>query len=481
MGNNRTVTAFSYAPARSGKSFLYVKRIVDEWLPQTKMAIWTNLPLRPELIGDYCAETHGMNREEVISRIHLIPAEVEKSWKFNERIYIDDLGDAGKNLKEHKNADSIAGALVAAMRPGARGEARPWVYDGPWVYFIDKQIGSSVIIIDEIHNFCGISTPAAARAAWQRWLGELGHNQAIFRCISQDEQKVAKEIRDEAGAKFEIRNTGMDKDPYFKIEIYDWLELGQAFLNLPYKVFVFEQEILKVEGKKTEKGARETYLMGEPYFSFYDSFNKPIEGAQAANVKPFETVWQRIQRETPGRIKPRMRLLAWFIGKNAKQLMASRFSLAFAIGILIFCGIKFDLIGVAMKTVMPSRKDKTAAETPKPEAKKPTQKPAGQGGQKLPSEPQMTEEEKKIQRLQADLDEQKKKADTLESELRQREAISLITPESITLRNGMSYRVGETIEYGELKGKRVISINWQKREAKIGNDEKDSTAFNLFN
>ncbi len=481
MGNNRTVTAFSYAPARSGKSFLYVKRIVDEWLPQTTRSIWTNLPLRPERIADYCVDKHGMSRDDVLSRIHLIPEDVEKSWKFNERIYIDDLGDAGKNLKEHKNADSIAGALIASMRPGAGERARPWVYDGPWVYFIDKSIGNSIIVIDEIHNFCGISTPAAARAAWQRWLGELGHNQAIFRCISQDEQKVAKEIRDEAGAKFEIRNTGMDKDPYFKIETYDWLEIGQAFFNLPYKVFVFEQEILKVEGKKTERGTRETFLMGEPYFSFYDSFNKPIEGAQAANIKPFETEWQRIRRETPGRIKPRIRLLAWFVSKNAKQLLSSKFSLAFAIGILIFCGIKFNLIGTAMAAVMPGHKEKIATEPQKQEQKKPAAKTAGQAGQKGAQEPQLTEEEKKILRLQTDLDEQKKKADALETELKQREAITLITPESITLRNGMSYRIGETIEYGELKGKQVFSINWQKREAKIGTDEKNSTAYNLFN
>ncbi len=260
MTSRRNVVSFYTAPARSGKTFRMVVRIVDEILPRTEGMIYTNLPLHVDRIAEYCADRHGMDPDEVRDRLQLIPREVEESWR-----------DAGRPIYDAQ---------------GRRTGAHP--LDGPWEYLAEKPLSGSTIIIDEIHNFCGsIGTPKPVSNKWQKWLGELGHNQAIFICISQAPEKVHACIKQEAQASYTIRNTGLDRDPYFHIEFYDWLELWSGLFGGEYRIFVFEQETQKIEGKKV-RGERNLCLMGQPYFSLYDSFNKPIDGDHAANGLAFQ-------------------------------------------------------------------------------------------------------------------------------------------------------------------------------------------------
>jgi hypothetical protein len=198
-----------------------------------------------------------------------------------------------------------------------------YIFHGPWHYFFGRDIKKSIVIIDEIHNFCGCDTPKPVMEAWRRWLGELGHEKSIFRCMTQDAQKLAQCIKSESASIYRLENTSFSKDPLFKIQMYDWQMLANAFLFIPFRQCVICQEEKKdpLKPRSVKCEGVLSYLMGEPFFSMYDSFNKPIEGSQKTeDIKPFETVWEEFRR-LHGNVKGRIYLISWFIEKNLVQLL----------------------------------------------------------------------------------------------------------------------------------------------------------------
>lgn len=429
MASRRDVITFLTAPARSGKSFNEVRKICDEILPQENGMIYTNLPLKCEKIAEYCENKYGLDKEKTLARIHIIPRETELEWRRAGQPYYDETGRmAGK-------------------------------YDltGPWDYFADKILPDSTIIIDEIHNFCGsIGTPKAISNQWQAWLGELGHSQAVFRCLSQAPEKVHNSIKQEAQASFTIMNTGLSKDPYFGIEIYDWLELYCGFLGGQYRVFVFEQETKKVEGRKVS-GTRKMHLMGQPYFSFYDSFNAPIAHAQLTEAKPFENEYERQLKKGP--IKGRIGLLGWFFRRHSYQLISRSF-IGIGIATLIILMISGTLT-TYMMNIFTSMTPK--AKTVHTSKKTPTSSPPT-------TKKELSPEEQKLKLLNDEIKGKTEKISELEKEIEKASAITLMTENTITMRGGYTYNIGETIDTGTYKGRKIISLNWTRRSIKLDDE-----------
>jgi Chromosome segregation ATPases len=469
--SRRNVVEFLTAPARSGKSFRMVVRICDEILPNGEGIVYTNLPLYPEKIADHCALKHGLDRESVLARIHIIPREIEHAWK-----------EAGMPIY-----DGTTGRKLGTNS-----------FDGPWNYFADKELSGATIIIDEIHNFCGsIGTPKAISNNWQKWLGELGHNQAIFLCISQAPEKVHACIKQEAGASYVIRNTGLDRDPYFKIELYDWFELWSGLFGRPYRIFVFEQELQKSEGRRV-KGQRKLTLMGPPYFDYYDSFNKPIASEQTANLNPFEHEYEKHLRK--GALRGRLSLLRWFFVKNLQPLIGRGLMAVAMISVLIFLstGGAGEISRMISDTVSGGVKKKSAANAEKPKEADATQAVIIE---KETLENVTKDEKDKIERIRVVYEEELRKALTekeklsaekeklsteaeqtkqelekLTEEIERQSALVLITPDNMVLQGGYAYEIGEEIRNGKYKGRLVKDIDYRRREATLDDDSVLSLA-----
>jgi hypothetical protein len=59
--------------------------------------------------------------------------------------------------------------------------------------------------------------------------------------------------------------------------------------------------------------------------------------------------------------------------------------------------------------------------------------------------------------------EQAKKIEQLQQQLAMSNAVKLCTDDSVVFYEGYSYRVGETIDFGSYKGKKVQKIDWSRR------------------
>ena len=439
MASRRDVVTFLTAPARSGKSFNEVRKLVDETIPQENGPIYSNLPLYVDRIADYCFNKHNVPIEDTLNRIRLIPRKVEQEWK-----------DAGQPIFDPETGKKIG--VTAAT--------------GPWEYFADKELSGATIIIDEVHNFCGsIGTPKAISNQWQKWLGELGHNQAVFRCLSQAPEKVHNCIKQEAQACYTIRNTGLDHDPYFKIEVYDWLELWCGLFGTEYKVFVFEQETKKVEGKAV-KGKRKLHRMGPPYFDFYDSFNAPIAHSQAKDVKPFEHEFEKRLRKGP--IKGRLSLMWWFFSKYFYEL-TTRGLIGVGIVLLIFGLMSGFLPRYISETVLSitTKATKTATASGQENVKNENRENDMQTGDTVHGKSNHPNLDKKIKALEERIEVLSSEKELLERQINNASALVLISGSSITLRGGYSYKTGDIIDSGPYKGKKFISINWERRSASL--------------
>lgn len=440
--SRRNVVSFYTGVARSGKTFRLVVKIVDEILPLTEGVIYTNLPLNVDAIADYCSVKQSVSRETILERLHIVSRVTEEIWR-----------DAGKPL-----IDS-SGKKVGV-----------YPLEGPWEYFADKPLSGATIIIDEIHNFCGsIGTPKTVSNMWQKWLGELGHNQAVFIGVSQAPEKVHACIKQESAAQYSIRNTGLDRDPFFKIEVYDWLELWAGMFNQPYKVFVFEQEVQKIEGRK-ERGQRQLYRMGPPYFDFYDSFNKPISNEQSEDVKPFEHEYEKHLRK--GAVRGRLSLIRWFVWKNFTQFLSRGLMALLLGGLLVYmllggAGDVTRMISSSMSKAF-SRKNESAVADAPPDYLVNVDL-TGIEGDKLAVVRKLYEGE--LRKVLTENQTVTAELKILKEEIAKQNAVVLVTPNSIVLKRGVAYGIGEEITFGDFKGRKIAAINYRLREAVLDNGD----------
>lgn len=268
--NLHDVTALIIAPARTGKTYYMTRWIVTYLIPQTKKKIVTNLPLKLQEIADYCFKKFRVPVETTISRITLIPREVEMNWKNN-----------GKRSYAELTPEQQAGFT----NDGANeyGNTEQFVYDGPWLYFKDSDLDGSVLILDEVHNFCGMNVNKIVSERWLKFLGELGHRKCVFRGITQSYSALGPGIKAQLTSRYLIKNSSLDRLPFVGVTLYEVQMLLKAFFGIP-----FYQPILIVRVKRDEINSRRTVrdescdrcLMTPEIFNLYDSFNKPIEGSQ---------------------------------------------------------------------------------------------------------------------------------------------------------------------------------------------------------
>ena len=270
----REVLSVRIGVAGSGKTLSVVQYVCTEFLPFEAGRVISNLPFKPEAIGARLAGTRGvggkpMTAEEIAARFEVIPKDVLDAWAAEE--------------------------------------------SGPWEYFAGASLAGAVIFIDEAHNYVGSKHQAKHRRAWMNWIGELRHLGATIELVTQAEQKLAKEFKEEAGAQIYVVSSESRRDPVFGIQLGDVYQLlAKLWPSRGYRAATWVEERRNAGGRKfvTEKT---TKFVRDPFwFELYDSYSTPAGGGVSGRLPlQYETLaWPAF--------------LKWLFVRNAWNVVTSR-------------------------------------------------------------------------------------------------------------------------------------------------------------
>ncbi len=408
----RSTVYLTTGPAGSGKTYRRcAKFMVDEFLPKETGHIYTNYPVFAEKMAEAVSKKHKIPKEDILKRIHVIPKEELDKWM-----------------------------LTYDKRYSDRAE-------GPWSYFQDIDINNAHIAIDEIHNFCGVSTPKHQRQKWGKWLGEIRHRGATVEFLTQSPNKLADEIKWEASVLISLVNGETNRDPFFKIMLSHWYEL-QAALTGVYEKKIHQIEKRSIDGK-WRVSHRETFTLDPYYFQFYDSFAAPHTGGKAGKAAQHE--FQRYGR---------VGVFWWFI-KSHPFALASR---ALILGLfcwVVLLGGNQVLFKVFLEKLSYLAKKQTAA-------KKVEKLETAKAVSLVSSSPvvnvaSVVPPGSELSQVRQELEKANKEKQSLQEKLASESAIALMTRDSVLLKNGLTLSKGEEIDSGLYQGKTVEGIVWQKR------------------
>lgn len=261
MRTQRATTTITTGVAGSGKSYARCARfLADEFLPDETGVHCSNFPVNMEAVAAFVAKRTKRPVEEFAARMELIPRAVERTW-------MDETS-------------------------------------GPWEFFAGRDIAGWHLAIDEAHNVCGVHHSPSHRKAWAQFCGELRHRGATVEFLSQNPEKLAKEVDREAGLRYSIVNSETRRDPFFKVPLGDWYELRAAFTGR-YTPRVWQVEKRSVDGRWSEELAKSWPLTPE-YFGLYNSYDAPKSG-EAAGAAGKQYEFQK--RSTLG-------VVLWFLRRN---------------------------------------------------------------------------------------------------------------------------------------------------------------------
>ena len=389
------------APAGSGKSYSLVRELVDNWLPEQQGDYWTNLPIFPEVIADHL-EAKGHDREKVLSRIKLIGPDVTDSWRDGE--------------------------------------------SGPWDFFAEKGLQGALVVLDEAHEYCSKKHSRPSKKKWQQFLGQIRHRGCQLVMVSQHQDKLATELEREAGVSVLLSNADTTRDPFFKILQADWYELRAGLLGGGWKPCYFEIEHREVVGKWKET-ERRRYHIDPEYFQFYDSFSLPEQGGVKASA-PLREFEKRSKRG----------LVGWFLRRNWWRLGRSFAILAALVSLPVSLpwGIRTGIAAMSVQVGgggSAGAERSTASTAP---AHSPLPSPAGSdrmgSGAGRP--------EAKVREEVAEL---RERLAIAEAEARKASELVAITDREAVFLGAGRVGVGEEIETGVYRGKKLESINWARR------------------
>jgi hypothetical protein len=428
----RSVITITTAPPGGGKSYVRCARyLVDEYLVETDGRVITNFPIGlvpphhpfpPAFEGERfidriaaaVAKKKKCSPEQVADRIELIPDHVLKTWADQE--------------------------------------------SGPWDWFAEADIDGAHIAIDEIHVYCGRFSKRPIKDKWAKWLGEIRHRGATVELITQHEDKIARELLVDIGAKLQVVKKDDEREPFFGILMGDWYELRAKFLTGRYTSCVAEIESRDVAGEWKQNRVRR-WWMDPDYFRFYDSHNAPHSG-NGAGASSQKKEFQR--RSWYG-------LLLWFLLRNFEPLFLRGLGVAAIVWACSFGGVQWGIQSFMAWTKSFAMKnggaklEAMAAPAPSPAPVEPA-RPAP----RVASPAQTADGKRAVERAFVEIE-------------RQREAfqIGLMTDREVTFRGGYTYALGEEIDVGPYRGKIVERIEWTKRAVRLSDGTWLRMAVNL--
>lgn len=434
----RSVIQFTTAPAGTGKSYRRCAwYITMKWLPEAKGVHYSNFPVR----FDDWEDEEGKARKGMVS--YLKGKFTEEEVRERVKVLDDEIIQGWRN-----------DGLMKDQQPR-----------GPWEYFEEIDLSGAHIAIDEIHNFCGSNSHTRVKQRWQQWLGEIRHRGATVEGISQHEDKVAKEFKNEAELRLDLVACATRRDPYFKIELYYWYQLF-AKARGEWKATVAEIESRRVKGRWKET-TEDKFKFEEALFDVYDSFSAPIAGGGAGGTDKLP--WERYNWTS---------LLLWF-GRSNFERLVPRIAVA-----VLGCWVFFGGGGTFLLGKFMARTQALAGGINQTEEK---EKKVGvtmlgksdenlfprsayvtkEGNETLTDEEWrsrkkiVNEDMEELERLRR---EEKEREDKEREEAMARAAIVLISENEIVFEHGATYQVGETITGGIYDGRKVEEIEYGKRK-----------------
>ncbi len=416
----RSTVYLTTGAAGSGKTYRRCARfMVDEFLPKETGHIYTNYPVFADKMAEAVSKKHKIPKEDILARIHIIPkAELDK-WMLT---------------CDRRDSDTI---------------------EGPWSYFENIDINNAHIAIDEIHNFCGVSTPKHQRQKWGKWLGEIRHRGATVEFLTQSPNKLADEIKWEASVLISLVNGETNRDPLFKILMSNWYEL-QAAITGVYEKRIHQIEKRSVDGK-WKVSHHETFTLDPYYFQFYDSFAAPHTGGISGTADKHE--FQKHGRAG---------VLWWFIRSNPWAVFSRLFIFLLFVWIVLLGGNQILFKTFLEKLSSMAQKQTAIKKVEKPGPARPVL-PVAASDKTLPPG-QLSTVEKELQKVIQE-------NQSLQEKLQAQSMVALMTTDSVLLKNGLVLRKGETIDSGIYQGKKVEKILWLQRTVMLS----DGTVLRMEN
>jgi hypothetical protein len=419
----RPIFTITIGVAGAGKTFARVCWLVEKFLPHETGTLYTNLPLNPEAIAEYCKKKHGSDPHKILKRIKKIPPERLSEWEQQQ--------------------------------------------GGPWEFFEGKPVAGH-IIIDEAHRVCSAQQEKDWGQQWQKWIGELRHVHGSVEFVTQAENKLPPVMRQEAERTIFIESDEGRRDWFFKIENAYWYQLW-AKLRGKYAPMTIATEY-KLAGKKQEKIDETAYVRRPEIFALYQSYSAPGHEGEALGKPIME--YERMSWP---------RFLFWFCLQNPKQLSQKLFIIVVMVWLVLGGGwgwiVEKFMAGARglgeTQAASLAAKAGTLGPDGKPVAKpKPVDQPTPapgyeEHGDMVATSKRIDDARRSVMRSQAIAEGQKADAiQQLEGALqayrdaywRAAEVVS-VAGDTIILRDGSRYKFGEPIQDGKLKGRTVTHFN----------------------
>lgn len=244
----------------SGKTYVRCARfLVDYFLLNSDGVHWSNFPLRREAIADavyrranfaksgmlakvtapFRRKERHVCKEDILSRIQVIPSEELQRWKDEE--------------------------------------------SGPWDFFQGVELTDAHIAIDEIHNYVSYEKSPRYIQKWVDFLAEVRHRGCTFEGLTQDFDQVHSALKGRAAVQIELIPCEDMRDPFFHIQMLDWYNLKAGFTG------EFHKTVVEIESRKSKDSFKENnrrrFLITPDYFAFYDSYNKSLQEIEAEKAQ----------------------------------------------------------------------------------------------------------------------------------------------------------------------------------------------------
>lgn len=230
-----------------GKSYITVHDLAHNRLVRWKHDLWTNLPLHVEALSEYVAAQRGCKAEDVAKRIHIILDEDLERW--------------------------------------ANGHGGPWE-------LCQEHDAKGDLIIDEAHVFCPKGEKAIEKR-WQEFLGEARHyGLERVQFITQASAKVSPVIEQHCHARYRIEKGDRRRTRWFGIPMSDVYNLI-ASVTRRYQPLTFRIEEVRDANEKWQQNDETIFTFRPEVFALYESHSaaggkSSTEAAATHQQKEFE-------------------------------------------------------------------------------------------------------------------------------------------------------------------------------------------------
>ena len=377
--------------------------LATEFIPNHHGVHYSNFPINKEVLVDWCHKKYKIDNDVLNSRIQIIPSDVVQGWMDGEMTFSD--------------------------------------------YFDDKDLQDAHIAIDEAHNFFPFANRDNLRVKQcVQFLGEIRHRGCTIELLTQNVGNLPVAIREKATKTIEIVSCESDYDIYFKIQNYYWYELRAAWLK------EYCPKLCEITSSQNSSGevVKRFYYRNKYFYKFYDSYSKPFAGGVKGTAPKHE--FQK---------RSFLGLHWWFFTHNLYELF-SRLFIVLSVVWLSSGGMSFIFNWIIDDFNIMACVGTPTAQVEK--VKPATDTKAVTEVVLTPEQIALSCKDAEIEQLKTVIQQCDKLVDHLKNELSYNSSIVMLTPGKVILSNGYVYNIGDTIDYGIYKTKRIVQIKMDRRE-----------------